>query len=309
VSRFKLSLLLLVAYWLGLQSALAANENPLAFPPSFHLPISPSSHSLFADQADFKFWVTPLVRFPRNLDFRLGGLRPATLTPNQSQAPGLIYGREANIWMERRSFSEDVHPGHPPEPAPGFIHADNPKSKIVNPKSADSSLSTKSSNCPADLETLTSWLLRDLPSYANRVMQRSRRLSRTVDSFSYVVVAGRPEFEPLSLGPGQYTPADPATEVKPPQQVFFTTLERQYRSGKAINTQLYHWVFLTQTPDGWRLAMMFSRIGSSSAGRPPTPPRESSNGVVGQGVSTWLRDCRAGAIRPPRVRPSTQKTG
>lgn len=153
----------------------------------------------------------------------------------------------------------------------------------------------KSSTCPADVETLVSLLLRDLPSYANRVIQRSRRLSRADENY-YVLVAGRPEFEPLTLGPGQYT-STPTADVEPPQQVFLTTLEREYYGGKAIYTQHYHWLFLVQTPDGWRLAMMFSRFGSASAGRPPTPPRESSNGVIGQAVNFWLRDCRAGAIR------------
>jgi len=152
--------------------------------------------------------------------------------------------------------------------------------------------------CPADVETLTSQLIRDLPSYANRVIQRSRRLNRTVDSFSYVLVAGKPEFAPLSLGPGQYSSAASVADVEPPKQVFITTLERQYLGGKAIESQHYHWLFLTQTPGGWRLALMFSRIGSSSPGRSPTPPRESSKGVIGQAVTLWLRDCRAGAIRP-----------
>lgn len=157
---------------------------------------------------------------------------------------------------------------------------------------------TTPKTCPADIETLTSLLIRDLPSYANRVIQRARNLRSPVDNFSYVLVAGNPEFEPLTLGPGQYTSAASTADVVPPQQVFLTTLERKYRGDKAIESQHYHWLFLTQTPDGWRLVMMFSRIGSSSPGRPPTPPRESSNGVVGQAVSTWLRDCRAGAIRP-----------
>jgi len=152
--------------------------------------------------------------------------------------------------------------------------------------------------CPADVETLTSQLIRDLPSYANRVIQRARRLNRTVDSFSYVLVAGKPEFAPLSLGPGQYSSAASVADVEPPKQVFITTLERQYLRGKAIESQHYHWLFLTQTPSGWRLALMFSRIGSSSPGRPPTPPRESSKGVIGQAVTIWLRDCRVGAIRP-----------
>lgn len=146
-------------------------------------------------------------------------------------------------------------------------------------------------------------MLKDLPSYANRVMQRSRRLSRTTGSMSYVLVAGQPEFEPLTLGPGEYTPPTTATDLEPPKQVFFTTLERQYRDRKASYLQLYHWLFLTQTTEGWRVAMMFSRIGSSSE-RPPTPPLESSKGVVGQAVKVWLRDCRAGAIRgssPPKI--------
>lgn len=150
--------------------------------------------------------------------------------------------------------------------------------------------------CPEDIEALTALLLKDLPSYANRVIQRSRPLSRTNDRF-YVVVAGRPEFEPLPLNPSQSPSFTPATDQTPPQQIFFTTLERRYVGGKAVESQLYHWLFLTQTPSGWRLALMFSQIGASAPGRPPTPPQESSNGIVGQAVSNWLRDCRARAIR------------
>lgn len=156
--------------------------------------------------------------------------------------------------------------------------------------------SSPSSKCPTEVETLIPLMLKDLPNYANRVMQRSRRLSRTTGSMSYVITAGRPEFEPLTLGPGQYTPPTSTVDLEPPKQVFFTTLERQYRGGKASNMQLYHWLFLSQTTDGWRVSMMFSRFGSSSGG-PPTPPQESSRGVVGQAVKLWLRDCRAGAIR------------
>lgn len=140
-------------------------------------------------------------------------------------------------------------------------------------------------------------LIKDLPSYANRVLSRIRRLNTKDYGFSYVLVAGNPEFEPLTLGPGQYTPPTSGADLESPQQVFLTTLERQYIGGKALESQHYHWLFLTQTPGGWRLAMMYSRIGSSLPGRPPTPPRESSKGVIGQAITIWLRDCRAGAIR------------
>lgn len=174
-----------------------------------------------------------------------------------------------------------------------------PHSLIGNGK-MNSLLLAKTISCPADLETLTSLLLRDLPGYANRVIQQSRRVNRTVTSSTYVLLAGHPEFEPLTLGPGEYTPPNAGVDPEPPQQIFFTTLERQYLSGKASQLQLYHWLFLTRTSDGWHLAIMFSQIGSSAPNRPPTPPRESSKGIVGQAVSLWLRDCSAGAIRAPR---------
>ena len=155
-----------------------------------------------------------------------------------------------------------------------------------------------SRNCPADVETLTARMLRDLPSYANRVTQRSRPVESNISSPLYVVVAGRPEFAPLTLGPGEYSSPLAAEVVEPPNQVFFTTLERRYTGGKAVESQSYHWLFLTRTDIGWRLAIMYSRYGSSQAGSTPTPPIESSNGIMGRAVSLWLRDCRAGVIRP-----------
>lgn len=147
-----------------------------------------------------------------------------------------------------------------------------------------------------DIETLTIQLLEDLPSYANRTSQRARRRSRIVDTYSYVLLAGRPEFAPLTLGPGEYTPVEPSL-VEPPQQVFITTLERQYTDGKLVELQQYHWLFLTQTSSGWQLAMMFSRTGIYPGGKPPTRPRDSSNGVIAQAIRTWLRDCQAGSMR------------
>lgn len=155
-----------------------------------------------------------------------------------------------------------------------------------------SPLTTQSRICQAqDIETLTDQMLRDLPSYANRASQRARRLSRKSDFYSYVLVAGHPEFAPLTLGPGVYAPKQPTdSEV---QQLFFTTLERQYTAGQAIELQQFHWVFLTKTQGGWRLATMFSQIGGYPTKKPPTPPRESSDGIIAQAINAWLRDCQA----------------
>ena len=164
--------------------------------------------------------------------------------------------------------------------------------------SASSPLTQQPICSEQDVKTLTSQLLRDLPGYANRASQRARRLNRTNEVYSYVVVAGRPEFAPLTLGPGARTSADPPAASEPVEQVFFTTLERQYTGGKAVELQQFHWVFLTKTKSGWRLAMMFSQTGTyPAAKRPPTAPRDSSNGTIGQAINAWLRDCQARSVR------------
>ncbi|MGB5970458.1 MAG: hypothetical protein WBG70_19250 [Spirulinaceae cyanobacterium] len=153
-------------------------------------------------------------------------------------------------------------------------------------------------SCPEDVEILTEKMLIDLPHYANRVIQRARRLEREVDLYSYVLLAGKPEFEPLELTPNQYSSVPPIEEqLEPPEQIFFTTLERQYINNKVEKRQNYHWLFLSQTEEGWRMSMVFSRFGSNLEKRPPTPPRETSDSVIGQAVSLWLRDCRAGVIK------------
>jgi hypothetical protein len=146
---------------------------------------------------------------------------------------------------------------------------------------------------PQTLESLTTNLLRDLPNYANRASQRSRRLARKTDIFSYVILAGKPEFTPLPLKNNSYTPESQQTISPGVEQVFFTTLERQYVAGKVVEFQEFHWLLLTKAASGWRRVMMFSQTGSSQAEKMPTPPRESSNGYIGQAVDTWLRDCQA----------------
>ncbi len=158
-----------------------------------------------------------------------------------------------------------------------------------------SPLTPHSRSCQTqDVKTLTAQMLRDLPGYANRVGQRIRRLSRINDVSSYVLVAGRAEFAPLTLGPGVYMPQSPPNTngSESVQQVFFTTLERRYIAGKVVELQDFHWLFLTKTKSGWRLATMFSQTGSYTTKQPPTPPRESSDGVIAQAIENWLRDCQ-----------------
>lgn len=156
--------------------------------------------------------------------------------------------------------------------------------------------------CPADVQILVRQLLRDLPGYANRVASRNLDLSRRpLDPITTVLVVSPPDFTPLDLAelaaPGPGPTHDAALE-----QVFFTTLERQYRQNRVVSLQHHHWLFLAQTPEGWRMALLYSSLGTlpenSATGRPPTPPQESGDGIVGQAVRLWLRDCRAGAVFP-----------
>jgi hypothetical protein len=154
--------------------------------------------------------------------------------------------------------------------------------------------------CPSDLDSLLPMLLRDIPSYANRVSQRAYpnhfRIQDTSGHITpgYVLLATLPDFEPLPLVSREYTPLreDDTT------QLFFTTLERQYVPGQAVQLQHYHWLFLTQTTQGWRLVLMFSRVGDIPANEPPTPPYDSSQGVLAQAIRLWLRDCQAGSVVP-----------
>ncbi|MBD2777198.1 hypothetical protein [Iningainema tapete] len=153
-----------------------------------------------------------------------------------------------------------------------------------------------------NIETLTTQLLRDLPSYANRATQRGRRLRRAgagADIYSYMLVAGRPEFAPLPLNPSGYSSNIPTTSDQI-EQVFFTTLERQYIKGKPVQLQQFHWLFLTKTNNGWQMVMMYSQTGYFPANKPPTPPRDSSNGDIAQGIQFWLRDCQAGSLQRRR---------
>lgn len=145
-----------------------------------------------------------------------------------------------------------------------------------------------------DLKVLIPLMMRDLPNYANRVTQRARRRSREVDIFSYVLIAGNPEFAPLPTAANLSSSPSP---TEPIEQVFFTTLERQYTAGRPVQIQQFHRLLLTKSQNGWILVMMESQLGTYPVKLSPTPPRNSSNGTIAQAVNLWLRDCQAGEIK------------
>lgn len=146
--------------------------------------------------------------------------------------------------------------------------------------------------CPSELETLVPLLLEDLPSYTNRVIQRSLTANLAIDTPGIMLLTSAPDYTPLPLSPIESAP--PA--IDDPQQVFFTMLERRYTAGAAVRLQHYHRVFFTETSQGWRLALMQSSIGDYPARQPASPPYDSGEGATAQAIRLWLRDCYAGAI-------------
>ncbi|MEG4494750.1 hypothetical protein [Microcoleus sp. D3_18_C4] len=145
------------------------------------------------------------------------------------------------------------------------------------------------SPCPADLETLVDRLLQDLPSYANRVIVRSHFSPNKNTPPGYalpqIILAGRPEFEPLPLNFEDALPENAS-------QVFITTLERQYRGGKPVEIEQYHWLFFTKTENGWELVKIVSRFSRVADVRPLSPP-ESEKSAIAEAIRLWLRDCHA----------------
>ncbi len=149
--------------------------------------------------------------------------------------------------------------------------------------------------CPQTIAGLTPLLVRDLPSYANRATQRSRRSVKDLNYSSYTL-AGQPNPNPIAVTNPEYSPA---FAQSPPQQLFVSTLEKQFQGQQVTERQRFHWLFLSHSGQGrWHLALMYSRLGKNAPDSAILPPLDSSQTPVGEAVNTWLRDCRAGYIKP-----------
>ena len=146
--------------------------------------------------------------------------------------------------------------------------------------------------CPVKLDSLANLLVRDLPSYANRLIQQRRK--RTDKIYSSLVTASVPELQPIAIVSREYPPNFPQTA---PTQVFITTLENQYTGNRSAQLQQFHWLFLAPTRQGWRLANVYTRTGGFPLTNLITPPIESSRTIVGEAISIWLNDCYVGKIR------------
>lgn len=148
----------------------------------------------------------------------------------------------------------------------------------------------ESRGCFHPLTTLMPPLLADLPSYTNRVIQRTRVTPRQTPLERYILSAGNVDFNPLPYPQQQWQ----STVENTTRQVFFTTLEREYTEQRVIERQNFYWAFLVETQQGWQLAVLYQQLGSESPHRSPSPRRDVSTASIAQGIKLWLRDCRAG---------------
>ncbi|MEX0267899.1 hypothetical protein AB3R30_02035 [Leptolyngbyaceae cyanobacterium UHCC 1019] len=146
--------------------------------------------------------------------------------------------------------------------------------------------------CPTELEPLTNALLRDLPSYINRLSHQRNNQFPT-----YAIAVTQPNIVPL--------PVVSSSAIDPKQgglhQVFFTVLERSYDTKKPITSQSYHWLFLAHTAtSGWQVAILYSRKGSyPTQEQSVSPMRDTTQELTAQVIRRWLRDCQAGAVQIP----------
>lgn len=152
-------------------------------------------------------------------------------------------------------------------------------------------------SCPQNIEALATLLTSNISEYANRVIKKTNIHSHKLDAFAnYIVTVGKPEIEPLPLQPYPSSIDNLPDDV---QQIFFTSLERQYPNHQTmIETQSYHWLILTPTQDGWKLVMAFTKFGYPHEDKfVVSPPRDTTNGIIGQAVKLWLKDCHYGTLR------------
>jgi hypothetical protein len=131
-------------------------------------------------------------------------------------------------------------------------------------------ISAKAENshiCPDSFQDLATLLSQDLPDYLNRTYTRLGIQEKAT-------FANFPEINPLPLASGN-------KNLPAPNQLFISILTGRIGQPKT-QTQPY-WLFISKTNKGWRLAMAFTKIGTS-------PPTDISDGAIADATSTWLRD-------------------
>lgn len=139
-------------------------------------------------------------------------------------------------------------------------------------------------NCPAELDLLIAELVKDLPAYANRVIQRSPSRTDLREPRSTIIYAVALPPEPLPVAP-DLPPSDDL------HRAFIATRERFYENNRAIAFQRYHWLFLRRSADGWELVKLYSKSDPYPGYKILPQPWDSSKSAIALAIRLWLRDC------------------
>lgn len=188
----------------------------------------------------------------------------------------------------------ELPPAPPAPPASPVIDEEPapPAPESEEPKDPQTGFIRTQASCPQDFTVLSRLLIRDIPGYTNRILQSSVADIPTAYRPAYVITASLPERMPLDIRDRVYTTSSGSNEDL--YQLFFTTLERQYSGLDDTSIEHFHWLFLVPDEQGWQMVFMFSAIEAADTAQ--IPPRDSSQGSVGQAVQRWLTDCKAEAI-------------
>lgn len=146
---------------------------------------------------------------------------------------------------------------------------------------------TAASNCPKEFEPFVTEMLAELPAYANRVNTRVNNRQ------TYVILAGRADFEDLPLLQASFPPPDQAEN--PVRQVFFSTLLKRFSQNKIIQQQEHHWLLMAPSDRGWEFVQLYSILESYPSQKLAAPPRNSSEGSIATAIKDWLKACHYNA--------------
>ncbi|MGB3404264.1 MAG: hypothetical protein WBA77_16385 [Microcoleaceae cyanobacterium] len=144
--------------------------------------------------------------------------------------------------------------------------------------------SCEDKDCLVTADSVLNLLLPALPSYTNRVLQRSPEVGLGEKS-SYVISAQGLTQPPFSL-------ETELTEQQNLSSIYLMTWERRYRNQTIFSVQRYHWLFLRQTPEGWELVKLFSQSGPYPGYKLFPEPMDTTKGAMAEAIRLWLRDCQ-----------------
>jgi hypothetical protein len=139
--------------------------------------------------------------------------------------------------------------------------------------------------CLMTVDALINPLVQALPSYTNRVLQRSPEVGLGEKS-GYVISATGLTQAPFVLN-------TELIDQNNLSSIYLVTRERRYRNQKVFNVKRYHWLFLRHTPHGWEVVKLFSQSGPYPGYKLFPEPMDTTKGAMAEAIRLWLRDCQS----------------